>query len=336
VIEVWNSLVRALGSMLAAVYSVIPSYILAIVLLTVAVRVILLPLTIKQTRSMQAMQKLQPKVKELQRKHKGNKQKLNEELMKLYKEHQVNPLGGCLPLVLQLPVFFALYRLLTGALPGNLPGTRYLPEGSSLAADIGDERVGLFGVNLSCPPIRAGRGEAVVAQGTEAVSCGDSVFVAIPIFLLVAAMVFTTWYQQRQMQRATQGPQAPQMQLMGKILPVFLGFISLQISSGVLIYWVTTNTWQIGQQYVMLRSRQAEEPAKPAKAAQGDGKAAGPQAKPKPKKAAGEEKPKKAAGETPAKGASSKGKSQGPRPSGGRPGGKRGRRARGRKKRSKR
>ncbi|HEX5948016.1 MAG TPA: membrane protein insertase YidC, partial [Actinomycetota bacterium] len=101
---IWDSLLKGLGSILSFFYEVIPNYGVAIILLTILVRIVMIPLTIKQTRSMQEMQRIQPKVKELQRKYKGNRQKMNEELMKLYKEHQVNPLGGCLPLLLQLPV----------------------------------------------------------------------------------------------------------------------------------------------------------------------------------------------------------------------------------------
>lgn len=81
-------------------------------MLTIAVRIFLIPLTIKQTRSMQAMQKIQPKLKKLQEKYKNDKEKLQKEMMKFYSEHKVNPLGGCLPLLLQLPIFFALFRML--------------------------------------------------------------------------------------------------------------------------------------------------------------------------------------------------------------------------------
>src|SRR5207245_6912318 len=90
----------------------IPSYGLAIILLTVAVRLVLLPLTIKQTRSMQEMQRLQPEVKRIQAKYKGDRQKMNEEMMNLYKEHKVNPLGGCLPLLLQLPYYLDQYHII--------------------------------------------------------------------------------------------------------------------------------------------------------------------------------------------------------------------------------
>jgi YidC/Oxa1 family membrane protein insertase len=254
-VELWNGLLSGLGSILSFFYNVIPSYGVAIILLTLTVRVLLLPLTIKQTRSMQQMQRIQPQVKELQRKHKGNRQKLNEELMKLYKEHQVNPLGGCLPLLLQLPVFFALYRVLTAG-----GGTEYLPTGSALEGVImrGSER--FLSMNLSCPPRSAGQGLVAVIEGGAQTDCGAGTAAAIPYYIMVALMVATTFYQQKQMQRASSGPQAQQMKIMTTIMPVFLGFISLQIAAGVLVYWVTTNGWQIAQQSIMLR-RRAEEAA---------------------------------------------------------------------------
>src|SRR5437867_11060617 len=102
------------GRLLVWFYDVAHSYGWSIVLLTVAVRLVLFPLTAKQAQSMQAMQKVQPELKRLQQKYKGDRQKLNEEMMKFYKEHQINPLAGCLPLVLQLPLFFVLYRVIRG------------------------------------------------------------------------------------------------------------------------------------------------------------------------------------------------------------------------------
>ena len=88
------------------------SWAVSIILLTVFVRIVLIPLTVKQYTSMRAMQKLQPKIKELQAKHKDDKQKLNEEMMKFYRENKVNPFGSCLPLLLQMPIFMALYFML--------------------------------------------------------------------------------------------------------------------------------------------------------------------------------------------------------------------------------
>ena len=94
---------------LTGFYALIPNYGAAIILLTLAVRVLLLPLSIKQTKSMREMQVIQPEVKKIQAKHKGDRQKMNEEMMALYKEHGVNPLGGCAPLLLQFPILIALF-----------------------------------------------------------------------------------------------------------------------------------------------------------------------------------------------------------------------------------
>jgi len=194
------------------------------------------------------MQEIQPKVKELQRKYKGNRQKLNEELMKLYKEHQVNPLGGCLPLLLQLPVFFALYQVLTAG-----GGTQHIPDGGLKASIMeGSER--FLGMNLACSPAAAGQGLVQVAQQTAEVNCGTGTGLRIPYFIMMALMVGTMFYQQKQMQRASTGPQAQQMKLMTTIMPAILGVFSYSIAAGVLVYWVTTNVWQIAQQQVMLSS----------------------------------------------------------------------------------
>jgi YidC/Oxa1 family membrane protein insertase len=350
--NIWDSLLEGLGAILAFFYNVIPSYGVAIILLTILVRVVLLPLTIKQTRSMQAMQSLQPKVKELQRKYKGNRQKLNEETMKLYKEHQVNPLGGCLPLLLQLPVFFALFSVLRSTIPavavpaepvpvsqvnpettvcvpdtdpsvgGPSPtaivcedqagetqtldvsqwedqdgqaldpvpsslfvcrpqpsgedesqadrflcetplGTKHVPDDSELFAAIVEDRAEVLGVELACSPTQALNDVEIRRCAGPDAQAG--VATAIPYFVLVALMVGTTFYQQKQMQKASAGPAQQQQQLMARIMPIFLGFISISISAGVLVYWVTTNAWQIGQQHLMLRRREAE--ALPAKGA---------------------------------------------------------------------
>ena len=107
-----NSLYNAMGAVLAFIYSIVPNLGVAIILLTLVVMLILYPLTAKQARSMIAMQRVQPEIKKLQAKYKGDRQKLNEEMMKFYQENKINPLAGCLPLVVQLPIFFVLYRVL--------------------------------------------------------------------------------------------------------------------------------------------------------------------------------------------------------------------------------
>jgi len=190
----FHELLALMGKGLSFFYDLIPSYGLAIILLTVAVRLVMLPLTIKQTRSMQEMQKLQPEVKRLQAKYKGgDRQKMNEEMMKLYKEHKVNPLGGCLPLLLQLPIFLALYRVFAGcgahllpkgkACPTAMVGTKYLPGGSALTKAINAGKAGFLGMNLGLAPMAALR-----AAG----SFPGSIVHVLPYFLLI--LFFTYFY----------------------------------------------------------------------------------------------------------------------------------------------
>src|SRR5256885_16881003 len=115
-----DPLYNAFGAVLAFFYAIIPNEGVAIILLTITVMLVLFPLTAKSARSMMAMQRLQPEIKKLQAKHKGDRQKLNEEMMKLYQENKVNPLGGCPPLVGQFPRFFSLFPWLRAA-PAPVP-----------------------------------------------------------------------------------------------------------------------------------------------------------------------------------------------------------------------
>src|SRR5260370_14809776 len=211
----FHELLALMGRGLSFFYDLVPSYGLAIILLTVAVRLVMLPLTIKQTRSMQEMQKLQPEVKRLQAKYKGgDRQKMNEEMMKLYKEHKVNPLGGCLPLLLQLPIFLALYRVFAGCGAHNVKvcpitevGTKYLPVGSALTRAINSGKAGFLCFNLGLPPMSALR---------TAGSFPGSLVHVLPYFLLILLMVGTTWYQQKQIQAGSTRQQAEDRHIRGQ------------------------------------------------------------------------------------------------------------------------
>jgi YidC/Oxa1 family membrane protein insertase len=289
---------------LAAFYAVVPSFGLSIILLTVAVRVVLLPLSIKQTRSMREMQRIQPEVKKLQAKYKGNRQKLNEEMMKLYKEHNVNPFGGCLPLVMQFPVLIGLFYVIRSPLKYMgylLPGTGVAADAtpvedvsgllqtiqqSRLAEDLQEHtlRVNEFlgFLRLDCTSSAAISGQDPSGVGA---TCGDGFVSALPYLVLVVLMGVTTWYQQKQMMgsRGASDPQAQQMQMFAKIMPAMLMFFAFTFPSGVVMYWLTTNVWTIGQQRLMLKAAPAEPPKKgdasKAKADDGDttkdGKAGG-------------------------------------------------------------
>jgi YidC/Oxa1 family membrane protein insertase len=164
----WQALLDALGWILARTYDVIPNYGLAIIALTVLTRLVLLPLGIKQIKSMQHMQALQPKLKELQKRFKNNKPKLQEEQMKLYREAGVNPLGGCLPLLLQFPLLFAMYSVIrpipivpaptsTDAAQVFMIEKNHLPEDSDLFHQvITHQGTDLLWMNLQCQLLVAG------------------------------------------------------------------------------------------------------------------------------------------------------------------------------------
>jgi YidC/Oxa1 family membrane protein insertase len=283
----FHELLALMGRGLSFFYDLVPSYGLAIILLTVAVRLVMLPLTIKQTRSMQEMQKLQPEVKRLQAKYKGgDRQKMNEEMMKLYKEHKVNPLGGCLPLLLQLPIFLALYRVFAGCGAHNVKvcpitdvGTKYLPMGSALAKAINAGKAGFLGMDLGVAPMAALR-----AAG----SFPGSLVHVLPYFLLILLMVGTTWYQQKQIQAVSTGQQAQQMQMMGKIMPLVLGVFSLNLPAGVSIYWVASNVWTIVQQrFILGKTATATSPGGAGPAAAGDARTAAGKGSDAPAKSGG-------------------------------------------------
>jgi YidC/Oxa1 family membrane protein insertase len=229
---------RAMGAVLAFFYSVIPSYGVAIALLTVAVRVVLIPLTTKQVKSQQAMQRIQPELKRLQAKYKDDRQKLNEEMMKFYKENKVNPVAGCLPILLQAPLFIVLYRLILNL--SAKPAPKHIPHDSKLFSSLiesGGEMVS-WGIDL--------------AKSASSVSGFGHAF---PYYVLVVLTVATGYFQQRQMSaRLPKDAVNPQMKMITRIFPGMIGLISLSVPAGVVVYFVVSNLWQIGQQAVTFRA----------------------------------------------------------------------------------
>lgn len=309
----WSSLFQGLldgiGWVLAKTYDLVPNYGVAIILLTVLIRIVLLPLGVKQIKSMQAMQAIQPKVKEIQKKYKGNKQKAQEETMKLYKESGVNPLGGCLPLLLQFPILISMYAVLRPPevvpMPSEGAATSYeihnnhLPVDSALFRNVvSHEGTDFLLMNLQCSaaqaggsvplkdntgdPIQAGTSLAVDGRTLDvtaksSLDCGSGVPVKAPYFAILAVMIGTTFYQQRQMSKASPaGAQSAQQQTILKIMPVMFGIFGYTFPAGLVVYWTTSNLWQIGQQAALLRAghigpdalerRKQEIASKPAKA----------------------------------------------------------------------
>src|ERR1700744_5770300 len=205
----------------------------AIVLLTICVRAILVPLTVRQIRSMARMQQLAPQMKEIQAKYKEDKQRQQQEMMKFYKENNVNPLSSCLPLAAQLPVFISLYYMLR----------------QSLRLDI-------------CPAWQRANNHGVLSAA-HTVACGShgqSSFLFIgditakatgaTLVVLILLYVGTQLGSSLMMSGAMTDRTQRQIML---FMPLLFVIFVIRFPAGVLVYWITTNLWTIGQQYVVKR-----------------------------------------------------------------------------------
>jgi YidC/Oxa1 family membrane protein insertase len=268
----FQALLDAIGWLLAWIYDVVGNFGIAIIILTILFRIVLLPLGIKQIKAMQATQALQPKIKEIQKKYKGNRQKIQEQQMKLYQEYGVNPLGGCLPVLLQFPILIAMYSVIRAPVPyapddpSKPPGVEYsnnhLPEDSQLFRDVtaheGQGQHFVF-MNLQCRPADAGR--TVPVRDTKGnpfddqrIDCGDSIPDRIPYYLFLVLMIGSTYYSMRQTQKATPASaQNPQTAMISRIMPITFGIFGFNVPAGLVLYWTMSNLFQIGQQTVMLR-----------------------------------------------------------------------------------
>lgn len=182
------------------------SYGLAIIFFTLIIRIILLPLNIKQTRSQAKMQEIQPEIQKVQTKYKNDPQKSQQEIMKLYKEHGANPMSGCLPLLIQMPVLFAMYYVYYNL--QGIEGVRFL-----------------WIPDLTKPD---------------------------PIYLLPILSTATTYVSSLMIApKNNDNPQAKQMSTMNTGMAIFMGFMSLNFKSALVLYWVVNNLIQMGQTFVM-------------------------------------------------------------------------------------
>lgn len=262
---------------------------LSIVLLTVLMRLALFPLFVRQIRSQRAMQLLAPKLKELQVKYKGDRERFAQEQMKLYKESGANPLLGCLPLLLQMPVFFALFHVLNGIKPDAVTGKYSAHSGMSAQLVESAAHAKILGA-----PIAASFRSSQSALDAFNASPGVVRSVAAVMILLMGASTFWT---QRQMLARTGGEMPAFQKRLLYILPVSFLFFGLNFQIGVLLYWLTTNVWSMGQQHFVIAKMGAYGPA-PAKEDKAKPKpASGPALPPQPRlagegSAASPERPK--------------------------------------------
>ncbi len=220
----------------------------SIVSLTVVIRVALIPLFVKQIKSSRQMQLLQPKVRELQKKYGHDREKLGQETMKLYKEHNANPLSSCLPLLLQMPIFLALFRVLDGAANGIARGY-WLEIHPELLTSL--QTATIFGAPISATFMRAGE------LGAAAIN------VRIVTVVLILAMTATLFVTQLQLMRknmppeALTGPFAQQQKMMLYLFPIIFAVGGINFPIGVLIYWLASNLWTMGQQFYVIRRNPA-------------------------------------------------------------------------------
>lgn len=228
---IWNGIQEVLGGTLTFFYSLIPNFGIAIIFLTIAIGILLFPLTLKQTRSMKAMQEIQPDIKRIQKELKHDRQAQQTAMMALYKERGVNPAAGCLPLIMQMPIWFALFSVLRN------PG-KWVSAGSDLATAVAAGKLDFLWMNLSLSP-------------SESLKIG--VVDAIPYFLTIIVVVFTAYWQQRQTmsRNNTPGQQQPGQAIM-KIFPLFFGFISFNLPAGLVVYFAASQIFRIGQQSLIL------------------------------------------------------------------------------------
>ncbi len=208
---------------------------LSIVMLVVVIRIALIPLFVKQIKATRGLQTLQPQMKEIQTKYKNDRQKQSEEMMKLYKETGTNPLSSCLPILVQSPFFFGLFHVLQGVAKGTPVGVLTLEEVQQGKAAT------LFGAPIS---------DTFVSATTVTTK-----IVAAVLIILMTATTFTT---QRQLMVKNQplgqaNPMAQQQKILLYVMPGMFAVFGINFPIGVLIYWLTTNVWTMGQQLYVIR-----------------------------------------------------------------------------------
>jgi len=223
----------AIGFLLSYIYDYVASYGTSIVILTVIINIIIFPLTLRQTRSTKRMQDAQPELKRLQKQYKDNKEELNKKIAEYYKEKGINPLGCVVPLLVQMPIWFALFRVLREPL-------LFIPKEATLYSQLGDHSsVLFFNMDLQIPA-----------------SSINAWIDRVPYIVLILLVVGTALIQQNQLtkkQGKSNNQQQQQMQMIGKVMPLFFGFISWTLPSGLVVYFLTGNIFRIGQQAVIVK-----------------------------------------------------------------------------------
>ncbi|MDQ1037485.1 YidC/Oxa1 family membrane protein insertase [Streptomyces sp. V3I8] len=218
---------------------------LSIVSLVILIRICLIPLFVKQIKATRAMQTLQPEMKKIQERYKNDKQRQSEEMMKLYKETGTNPLSSCLPILAQSPFFFALYHVLNGIASNDTIGVindRLLESA---------QKAHIFGAPLA----------AKFTDGSSKVEALGSTITDVRIVtaIMIVLMSFSQFYTQRQLMTknvdtTVKTPFMQQQKMLMYVFPVMFAVFGINFPVGVLVYWLTTNVWTMGQQMYVIRN----------------------------------------------------------------------------------
>ncbi|GIU84638.1 MAG: hypothetical protein KatS3mg008_1413 [Acidimicrobiales bacterium] len=265
-----SALADLIARALAFFYELVPSYGVAIILLTSTIMLAMTPLTVKGTRSMIRMQRLQPQLKEIQQRYRNDRQRMNEELMRFYRENDLSPFSGCLPMLLQIPVFIVLFQVLRGlTIPASTLGVpagwvlghvatgrevvavpdrllergfdpAFLDHSSALYRSlVGAKEMPFLGMDLARSPSQALK---------------EGVLPASPYFLLIALVAATTWYQQKQIQGRQTTQMNPQQQTVARVMVLMMPVISFSMPGGLVLYFAASNVFRVGQQAWITRS----------------------------------------------------------------------------------
>jgi YidC/Oxa1 family membrane protein insertase len=247
--EAFSPLIAVFESILVFIHNdlVGGSWGLAIVGLTVLIRAVLVPLTLKQFRSMQELQRLAPELKALQEKYKDDKQRQQQEIMNFYREHKVNPFASCLPLLLQLPVFISLFYMLRTDLKKHICGEALVTHYNSLHQSAVASVAGLpskYIEKTSCQQVAPGSGKFLFLPDITNKATGAALIVLLVLYVgsqLASTMVMS----------ASADPNQRRLMM---VLPLFFVIILYRYPAGLLVYWITTNLWTIGQGYFVRRT----------------------------------------------------------------------------------
>lgn len=234
---------RAAAWLIDTFYAWVSSYAIAIGMVAIAIMLLITPLTLKSTKGMLEMQRLQPEMKKLQNLYKGDRQKLNEEMMKLYQEHKVNPLASCLPLLAQMPVFIIMFQVLNGLGRIGADGTfdpKHIATDSALYQSLDKtNKMMSFGLDLAISPAKA---------------MGDDFVRGIPYALLIIGLGGLFFIQQRMVaSRTTSATMSPTQAKIMQYLPVAFALFQVFLPTGLVVYYGVQAIVRIVQQGYITR-----------------------------------------------------------------------------------